>query len=123
MSIAMNYSRWKVPTNFISPLINTCTHICLENEKEQYDCAIGTSVLLTFLFAYDGIILGLPQLNFWIYLVLPHTILALVVAAYIWKRGIFHTFPTAYILGFVALLVLAFLHQQTFLQNQRDWRG
>jgi hypothetical protein len=80
-------------------------------------------VLLTLLFAYDGVLMGLPHLNFWLYLALPHAFLALVVVGYVWKRGILHSFPTAYVLGFVAFLALAFVHQQTFLQNQLDWRG
>ena len=120
-SIARNYLRWKVPANFISPLNKQI--LTVENEKEKYDCTIGTSILLILVFAYDGIIMGLPRLNFWMYLVLPHTLLALLVAGYIWKRGILHSFPTAYILGFTAFLILVFLHQQNFLQNQRDWRG
>jgi hypothetical protein len=117
MNTARNYSQWKVPSQFY------CLSYLLENEKEKYDCAIGTSLMLTLLFAYDGVILGAPQVNFWIYLALPHTVLALLVAGYIWKRGLLHSFPTAYILGFTVFLILAFLHQQTFLQNQRDWRG
>jgi hypothetical protein len=67
--------------------------------------------------------MGLPHLNFWFYLALPHAFLALVVVGYVWKRGILHSFPTAYVLGFVAFLALAFVHQQTFLRNQFDWRG
>lgn len=67
--------------------------------------------------------MGFPQLNFWKYLVLPHVLLALVVVGVIWKRGMLHTFPTAYILGFVALLALAMIHQQNYLRNQNDWRG
>lgn len=67
--------------------------------------------------------MGLPHLNFWIYLALPHTLLGLGVTAYIWKRGIMHGFPIAYVLGFTVLLALAFMHQQNFLRNQNDWRG
>ena len=75
------------------------------------------------LFAYDGVIMGLPHLNFWLYLVLPHVVLAAVVVGLIWRRGTFHEFPTAYIIGFTAFLALAMMNQQNFLHDQRDWRG
>jgi hypothetical protein len=67
--------------------------------------------------------MGLPHLNFWVYLVLPHSVLALGVTGYIWRRGLLHHFPTAYVVGFAAFLALAMVHHQTFLRNQRDWRG
>lgn len=95
----------------------------LGSEKEQYDCAIGTSVLLTVLFAYDGMIMGMPQLNFWKFLVLPHVFLAVIVVGVIWKRGVLHNFPVAYVIGFATFLALAMVHQQNFLRNQSDWRG
>lgn len=101
----------------------TILMVFVESEKENYDCAIGTSVLLTLLFAYDALLMGLPHLNFWLYLALPHTLLALCVAGYVYKRGIMHGFPIAYILGFTVFLALAFVHQQSFLRNQNDWRG
>jgi hypothetical protein len=97
--------------------------VIVGSEKEKYDCAIGTSVLLTLLFAYDGVIMGLPHLNFWLYLVLPHVVLAAAVVGMIWRRGTFHEFPTAYVIGFTAFLALAMMHQQNFLQNKNDWRG
>jgi len=84
---------------------------------------VATSILLTLLFAYDGVIMGLPHLSFWLYLALPHAMLGLGVAAYVWKRGIMHGFPLAYVLGFTIFLALAFVHQQNFLRNQTDWRG
>ena len=96
---------------------------CVGSEKEKYDCAIGTSMVLTLLFAYDGVIMGLPQLNFWLYLVLPHFLLALIVVGVTWKMGVFHAYPAAYILGFTALLAMAMIHQQNFLHNQNEWRG
>lgn len=97
--------------------------VIVGSEKEKYDCAIGTSVLLTLLFAYDGVIMGLPHLNFWLYLVLPHVVLAAAVVGMIWRRGTFHEFPTAYVIGFTAFLALAMMHQQNFLQNKNDLRG
>jgi hypothetical protein len=78
---------------------------------------------MTLLFAYDGVVMGSPHLSFWLYLALPHTVLGLGVAAYVWKRGIMHGFPIAYVLGFTVFLALAFVHQQNFLRNQTDWRG
>jgi hypothetical protein len=80
-------------------------------------------MLLTLLFAYDGMIMGMPPLNFWKYLVLPHVFLAVVVVGVIWKRGLLHKFPIAYVIGFAAFLTLAMVHQQNFLRNQNDWRG
>ena len=97
--------------------------VIVGSEKEKYDCAIGTSVLLTLLFAYDGVIMGLPHLNFWLYLVLPHVVLAVAVVGLIWRRGTFHEFPTAYVMGFAVFLALAMMHQHYFLQNKNDWRG
>jgi len=97
--------------------------VIVGSEKEKYDCAIGTSVLLTLFFAYDGVVMGLPHLNFWLYLVLPHVVLAAAVVSMIWNRGTFHEFPTAYVIGFTAFLGLAMMHQQNFLQNKNDCRG
>jgi hypothetical protein len=98
-------------------------NLIVGSEKEKYDCAIGTSLILTVLFAYDGVILGFPQLNFWMYLVLPHLILTLTAIGVIWKKGVLYSSPAAYLIGFLAILVLAMCHQQSFLQNQNDWRG
>jgi hypothetical protein len=107
-----------------TPLIfQTLTNKPIGSEKEKYDLAIAVSILLIFLFAYDGVILGLPHLNFWTYLVGPHVLLAVIVAAIIWKRGLFHEFPAAYVIGFAAFLSLTMVHQQSFLRNQADWRG
>jgi hypothetical protein len=97
--------------------------VIVESEKEKYDCAIGTTVLLTLLFAYDGVIMGMPHLNFWLYLVLPHVVLAAGTLAIVWRRGIFNDFPMGYVIGFTAFLALAMMHQQTFLHNKNDWRG
>ena len=113
-----NYSHWKV-----SRASDHMLTFVLGSEKEQYRCAIGTSVLLTLLFAYDGVVMGMPQLNFWKYLVLPHIFLATIVVGVIWKRGILHKFPIAYVIGFAAFLAFAMVHQQNFLRNQNDWRG
>lgn len=92
------------------------------DEKEKYDCAIGVSILLIFLFGYDGIIMGFPHLNFWMYLVLPHMFLGTVVIGFVWRRGMMHSFPTAYVVGFAGFLALAMVHQQNFLRSQSDWR-
>ena len=97
--------------------------LMLGSEKEKYDCAIGTSVLLTLLFAYDGVIMGMPHLNFWLYLVVPHVVLAAGVLAVVWRRGVFTDYPVGYVIGFTAFLALAMSHQQTFLHNKNDWRG
>jgi hypothetical protein len=67
--------------------------------------------------------MGMPQLNFWKYLVLPHVFLAVVVVGVIWKRGVLYNFPIAYVIGFAAFLALAMVHQQNFLRNQNDWKG
>lgn len=80
-------------------------------------------MLLTLLFAYDGVIMGLPHLNFWMYLVLPHVVLAVGTLAVVWKRGVFNDYPVGYIIGFTTFLALAMGHQQTFLHNKNDWRG
>jgi len=66
--------------------------------------------------------MGFPHLNFWTFLVLPHVFLGTAVIGFIWRRGIMHSFPTAYILGFAGFLALAMVHQQNFLRNQSDWR-
>jgi hypothetical protein len=97
--------------------------VIVGSEKEKYECAIGTSVLLTLLFAYDGVIMGLPHLNFWKYLVLPHVVLAVATLAFVWKRGVFNDYPVGYIIGFTAILALAMNHQQSFLHSKNDWRG
>ena len=118
-----NCSRWRVnpPTH---PLEDDIYSNCaLESEKEQYNLAIGTSILLTFLFAYDGIVMGFPQLSFWTYLVLPHVLLATVVVGVIWRKGMFHRFPVAYVVGFAAFLALAMVHQHGFVRNHHDWKG
>ena len=78
--------------------------VTVGSEKEKYECAIGTSVLLTLLFAYDGVVMGLPHLNFWMYLVLPHVVLAVATLAFVWKRGVFNDYPVGYIIGFTAIL-------------------
>jgi hypothetical protein len=93
------------------------------SEKERFECAIGTSVLLTLLFAYDGFILGLPQVDFWTCLVLPHALIALAIVGVVWKRGLLHEQPVTYAFGFMGILALAMVHQQNFLRNQREWRG
>jgi hypothetical protein len=97
--------------------------LTVESEKEKYRCAVGTSILLGIVFAYDGFAMALPSLNFWVYLVLPHATVALCVAVYIWRHGLLQTSPTAYLFGFVMFLVLCMMHQHNFLQNQRDWAG
>ena len=97
--------------------------IFVESEHEKYMCAIATSIVLMLLFVYDGIMMGLPQLNFWMYLELPHFVLAGTVVGVSWRMGLFHAYPAAYILGFTALLAMAMIHQQNFLHNQNEWRG
>src|SRR5271169_4697440 len=67
--------------------------------------------------------MGMPHLNFWLYLVLPHVVLAVGTLAFVWKRGVFNDYPVGYIIGFTAFLALAMSHQQTFLHSKNDWRG
>lgn len=80
-------------------------------------------MLLTLLFAYDGLIMGFPQANFWTYLVLPHVLLAATVVGATWRKGMLHKYPVAYVLGFAALLVLTMVHRQNFLFHHNDWKG
>jgi len=97
--------------------------LILGSEKEKFDLAVWISIILTLVFAYDGVFLGLPHVDFWLCLVLPHTLVGFGIAAVVWRKGFFHSMPTTYIIGFAGILVLATMHQQAFIRQQQDWRG
>ena len=80
-------------------------------------------MLLTLLFAYDGLIMGFPHANFCTLLVLPHVLFAATVVGAFWRKGLLYQYPVAYVLGFAAFMVLTMVHQQNFLYRQNDWKG
>jgi|SRR5271154_1926290 len=89
----------------------------------MYDCAIWCSLVLMGVFGYDGFIMGFVELSFWRWVVLPHVLVAVGVVCVIWRKGVFQSFPVAYILGFAAFLAITMVNQQTFLRNQIEFKG